>query len=46
MQIYNWIRQPQAEFRLLAAAAIIVLLVILLALNSVAIWLRNRYQKR
>ena len=46
VQIYNWIRQPQEEFRLLAAAAIIVLLVIMLALNSVAIVIRNRYQKR
>ena len=46
VQIYNWIRQPQAEFKLLAAAAIIVLLVIMLVLNSVAIVIRNRYQKR
>ena len=46
VQIYNWIlRQPQAEFQLLAAAAIIVLLVILLALNAVAIFLRNRYRR-
>jgi phosphate transport system permease protein len=46
VQIYNWIRQPQAEFKLLAAAAIIVLLVIMLAMNAVAILIRNRYQKR
>jgi phosphate transport system permease protein len=46
VQIYNWIRQPQTEFRLLAAGAIIVLLVIMLVLNSVAIIIRNRYQKR
>lgn len=46
VQIYNWIRQPQTEFRLLAAAAIIVLLVIMLCLNAVAIVIRNRYQKR
>ena len=39
-------RQPQTEFRLLAAGAIIVLLVIMLVLNSVAIIIRNRYQKR
>ena len=39
-------RAPQDEFKALAAAAIIVLLVMLLALNAVAIWLRNRYQKR
>ena len=46
IQIYQWIRLPQDEFRVLAAAAIIVLLVILLSLNAVAILLRNRYQKR
>ena len=31
---------------MLAAAAIVVLLVVLLAMNSVAIWLRNRYHQR
>ena len=46
IQIYQWVRLPQAEFRSLAAAAIIVLLGILLSLNAVAIWLRNRYQRR
>jgi len=46
IQIYQWVRLPQAEFRNLAAAAIMVLLGILLTLNAVAIWLRNRYQRR
>jgi phosphate transport system permease protein len=46
IQIYNWTSRPQEEFRLLAAAAIIVLLAILLTMNALAIWLRNRYQKR
>jgi len=46
VQIYNWIKQPQDEFKLLAAAGIVVLLVMLLVLNSAAILLRNRYQKR
>jgi len=46
VQIYNWTKQPQDEFKLLAAAAIVVLLVILLTLNAFAIFLRNRYQKR
>ena len=46
IQIYQWVRLPQEEFRGLAAAAIIVLLCILLSLNAVAIWLRNRYQRR
>jgi phosphate transport system permease protein len=46
IQVYQWVRLPQEEFKLLAAAAIIVLLGILLSLNAVAIWLRNRYQRR
>ncbi|MBA2358618.1 MAG: phosphate ABC transporter permease PstA [Actinobacteria bacterium] len=46
IQIYTWTNQPQEEFRVLAAAAIIVLLVILLVMNSFAIVIRNRYQKR
>jgi phosphate transport system permease protein len=46
IQIYDWIRQSRAEFQVLAAAAIVVLLAILLLMNSVAIYIRNRYQKR
>ncbi|MDF2710156.1 MAG: phosphate transporter, inner rane subunit PstA [Nonomuraea muscovyensis] len=46
IQIFNWISQSREGFHILAAAAIVVLLVILLLMNSVAIWLRNRYQKR
>jgi phosphate transport system permease protein len=46
IQIFNWISQPQEEFQLLAAAGIIVLLGILLVMNSVAIYLRNRYQQK
>ena len=46
IQIYNWINMPRVEFRELAAAGIIVLLVVLLVMNSVAIFIRNKYQKR
>ena len=47
MQIFNWISNAQQEqFAPLAAAAIIVLMGVLLAMNAVAIWLRNRYQQR
>jgi len=46
IQIFSWISEPQAAFHSLAAAGIIVLMVILLAMNAVAIWLRNRYQKK
>jgi phosphate transport system permease protein len=46
IQIYAWISRPQEEFKLLAAAGIIVLLALLLTMNALAIWVRNRYQKR
>jgi phosphate transport system permease protein len=46
MQIFGWAAEPQQEFKDLAAAAIIVLMVILLAMNSIAIWLRNKYEKK
>jgi phosphate transport system permease protein len=44
--IYQWIKLPQDAFQGLAAAAIIVLLVILVTMNGVAIWLRNRYERK
>jgi len=46
MQIYNWTGRPQAEFQHVAAAGIVVLLVLLVMLNSIAIWIRNKFQKR
>lgn len=46
IQIFSYISNAKQEFRPLAAASIVVLLVILLALNAVAIFLRNKYQKR
>jgi phosphate transport system permease protein len=45
IQIYQFLRLPQEEFKLLAAASIIVLLGILLTLNAFAIWIRNRYRR-
>lgn len=46
VQIYNYATRPQDEFQALAAAGVIVMLVVLLAMNSFAIWLRNRYEQR
>jgi phosphate transport system permease protein len=46
LQIFEWISRPQPEFKLLAAGAIIVLLALLLSMNAVAIWLRNRYERK
>ena len=46
VQIFNYAIAPQEELRTLAAAGIIVMLAVLLAMNSFAIWLRNRYEQR
>lgn len=46
IQIFNWVSMPQKDFLLNAAAGIVVLMATLLALNSVAILLRHRYQTR
>lgn len=45
IQIFNWVSRPQAGFQGLAAAGIVVLLVVLLAMNAVAIYIRNRTQR-
>ncbi len=45
IQIYNWVSRPQAPFLENAAAGIIVLLLLLLTMNSVAVVLRDRFQK-
>lgn len=46
IQIFNWVSRPQTEFKANAAAGILVLLVLLLTMNGLAIWLRDRYQKK
>jgi phosphate transport system permease protein len=46
IQIFGWTADPNTEFKELAAAAIIVLMLILLAMNAVAIWLRNRFEQK
>ena len=46
IQIFNWVSRPQRGFFANAAAGIIVLLVVLLLMNALALWLRNRYQRR
>ncbi|MBI4898219.1 MAG: phosphate ABC transporter permease PstA [Actinobacteria bacterium] len=46
LQIYSWLSSPQEEFKLLAAGAIIVLMAMLLAINSIAIVIRNRYERK
>ena len=46
IQIFNWLSRPQPGFIINASAAIIILLVIILILNGLAIYLRNRWQKK
>lgn len=46
LQIYNWTGRPQEEFQHVAAAGIVVLLGFLIMMNSVAVLIRNKFQKR
>jgi phosphate transport system permease protein len=46
IQIFAWTQDPNQDFIARAAGAICVLMVILLLMNSVAIWLRNRYEQK
>jgi phosphate transport system permease protein len=46
IQIFNWVSRPQEEFMANAAAGIVVLLGTLLVVNSLAIYLRGRLQRR
>ena len=46
MTVYDWARRPQEGFRADTSAAIIVLLAVTLFFNTLAILLRNRYQKQ
>lgn len=45
IQIYNWSGMPQAAWHAKAAGAIIVLLAMLLALNAIAIVIRNKARR-
>jgi phosphate transport system permease protein len=46
IQIFNWISRPQHGFEVNAAAAIIILLLITFVMNGIAVYFRNRWQKR
>jgi len=45
LTVFQWAKQPQEEFRQLAAAAIVVLLTVTLFANGVAVFLRNRFER-
>ena len=45
IQVYQWSSMPKKVFQELSAGTIMVLLIILLSANTIAIVLRNKYQK-
>ncbi|MBI9041072.1 phosphate ABC transporter permease PstA [Lutibacter sp.] len=46
MQIFSWTTRPQQGFAIAAAGAIIVLLIITFVMNGIAVYFRNKWQKR
>ena len=46
IQIFNWASRPQQQFHELAAAGILVLLFVLLLMNSMAVFIRHRLEKK
>ena len=46
IQIFNWVSRPQHGFTVNAAAAIIILLIITFIMNGIAVYLRNRWEKK
>jgi phosphate transport system permease protein len=49
IQIFDWITRPSNDvndYRPLAAAGILLLMIMLVFMNSIAIWLRNRYEQK
>jgi phosphate transport system permease protein len=46
IQIFNWVSRPQQEFLTNGAAAIIILLIITFIMNGIAVYLRNKWQKK
>jgi phosphate transport system permease protein len=49
IQIFDWISRASNDvndYKPLAAAAILLLMILLIFMNSIAIWLRNRYEQK
>lgn len=46
IQIFNWVSRPQHAFSVNAAAAIIILLLITFLMNGIAVYFRNKWQKK
>ncbi len=45
MTIFQWTKEPEVEYKTIAAAGIIVLLIVLLSFNAIAIYIRQRASK-
>lgn len=46
IQIFNWVSRPQHAFITNAAAGIIILLFLTFVMNGIAVYLRNKWQKK
>jgi phosphate transport system permease protein len=46
IQVFNWVSRPQVAFKDNAAAGILVLMAMLLAMNAIAVFLRDRLQRQ
>ncbi len=46
IQVFNWTSRPQKDFHALGAAGILVLLIVLLVMNTGAILIRHRAERR
>lgn len=46
IQVFNWISRPQHGFEINAAAGIIILLLITFIMNGIAVYFRNKWQKK
>ncbi len=46
MQIFTWTTRPKAGFAIAASGAIIILLILTFVMNGVAVYFRNKWQKK
>jgi phosphate transport system permease protein len=46
MQIFSWTTRPQQGFAIAASAAIVILLIITFVMNGIAVYFRNKWQKK
>ena len=45
VEIYNYAKEPDPKYQIVAAGGILILVAILLAMNAVAIVIRSRYRR-